>query len=216
VITMSKRRSYAGRGRYSRSSYNNGYSRSYSKSNGSRTGGTGDVKPQILTAYTSAVVSGTAAVQTINMPTPRLANPRNKSVIMEILSVDFYLGPEDAADYAKYFCAYLSTNSGRDNGDTGITEAKTRADLIDPQTFAAVVHSPITTTSGAMVNQFPLSVNLTDNNGNGFLVAGDKIQLVFLPVNNGSACSAIVKIKYRLSGVGLAEYVGIVQSQQSQ
>ena len=60
----------------------------------------------------------------------------------------------------------------------------------------------------------PVIIDLTDNNGNGLLIATDKLFIVFANLNGTVVGSAVAKVKYRLSNVGITEYVGIVQSQQ--
>jgi hypothetical protein len=79
----------------------------------------------------------------------------------------------------------------------------------DPKSFAmAFLDAPQTT-----VGAFPVTIDLTDSNGNGMLIATDSLYVVAANVS-GTASEAICKVFYRLVNVGITEYVGIVQSQQ--
>ena len=183
-------------------------------SGGSVTGGTGDVKPQILT-----LDSGTAAalsdytVNRIALPVPRFGAMKTKATIFEILYVDWYMGIEDLADHENTKFAYLTTSTTRQSGDTA-SFPSAATDVTDPKTFAFVLRDQTLETSGASEVAMPVRINLTDNNGNGHLVATDQLSIVFADVAGSIVASAVAKVGYRLVNVGIQEYVGIVQSQQ--
>lgn len=61
----------------------------------------------------------------------------------------------------------------------------------------------------------PWSIDLTDGAGHGILIATDYIYASFSSAGTGVINSAQVKILYRWKNIGLTEYIGIVQSQQS-
>ena len=67
---------------------------------------------------------------------------------------------------------------------------------------------------GTAVSIMPISVDMTDNNGNGILIGTDKLFIVGGAVGDSTAGNTICKMLYRLVNVGITEYVGIIQSQQ--
>lgn len=184
---------------------------------GSVTGGTGDIKPNVLTATTgTAGAVDDYVVANIQLPVPRFGTQRGRATIFEILAVDWYLAPSDWQDITAVHFAYLTTNTDRVTNDA-TSAANLVQDLERPQTFAAVIRAQQTTTSGATSAVSPIHVNMTDDNGNGYLVAADRLQIVGGGIADTSTTSVyIAKIKYRMVNVGIEEYVGIVQSQQMQ
>jgi len=60
----------------------------------------------------------------------------------------------------------------------------------------------------------PYHDDLTDGAGHGVLVATDQIYCQISSSSTGAAQTCAGKIWYRWKNVGLAEYIGIVQSQQ--
>ena len=183
-------------------------------SGGSVTGGTGDVKPQYLTV--TSLTAGAVddyVVNQIALPVPRFGTMKTKATIMEMLSVDWYLNLEGALDDDHIDMGFLATVTSRSDGDT-ITAASIAADAADPLVFGLGVVNINLLTTGGWAQTMPLHIDMTDNNGNGILVATDRIFVVGGSVNNNVAGSYVAKIKYRLVNVGITEYVGIVQSQQ--
>lgn len=186
-----------------------------SNGGGSVTGGTGDVKPQFLTASTPvAAAVDDYIIQAINLPVVRPAATGGNATIMEFLSVDYMLPLQDFAEGTAIHAAFLTVNIGRTNGDT-CTSGTLMADFADPRTFASVSQYKNTITSGGFTVDGPLHVDLTDQNGNGMLVASDVIYLVQGSVADSTVGYTVVKIKYRYVTVSLIEYIGIVQQQQS-
>ncbi len=183
-------------------------------SGGSVTGGTGDVKPQILT-----LDSGTAGatsdyqVNRIALPVPRFGSMKTKATIFELLYVDWVFGIEDFADHENTKSVFLTTSTTRTSGET-VTFNSMASDVTDPKTFAFVVRDQVLETSGSSILTMPIRVDLTDSNGNGHLIATDQLFVVFADLAGSVVSSAIAKVGYRLVNVGIQEYVGIVQSQQ--
>lgn len=179
---------------------------------GSVTGGTGDVKPQ----YMTIVVPAAGAIndyQVALFPLPRLILGHvDTATVMEILSVDWYIAMADSTDASAANFAFLSTRAIRSAGDTSTT-ATFEADMADPGTFAGVFLVQEFVTTGGKAWTMPIHVDLTDNNGNGVLVAVDAIFATSGSVNNTAITTAIAKVLYRMVNVGITEYVGIVQSQ---
>jgi len=183
------------------------------KSGGSVTGGTGDVKPQLLTLTTgTAGAVDDYVLASIALPVPRFGGSKNKATIFEFLWCDWYLGIEDLADSGNTVWGWLSTAPTRADAETS-TLVTLAEDLLDPRCFAPAIRHSKLVTSGATIEQLPQRVDLTDSNGNGYLVATDKLVINCGAVGNTIAVSAVAKVAYRLVDVGIEEYVGIVQSQ---
>ncbi len=70
--------------------------------------------------------------------------------------------------------------------------------------------------SGQLTNQDPtdLVVDLTDDTGHGVLVATDNIFIQCFSSSALNPITASARLFYRWKNVSLAEYIGIVQSQQ--
>lgn len=183
-------------------------------SGGSVTGGTGDVKPQIFTLDSGLAgdVDDYVTNSTV-LPVPRFGTMKTKATVFEILSVDWYIGLGDLGDITATHWGYLNTIPLHADGDTS-TEASLVNDLLDPRTFACAVTKNNTSTNGATRLRFPIQIDLTDSNGNGILVATDRLTVTGGSVGGTAAAQYICKVKYRLVNIGISEYVGIVQSQQ--
>lgn len=181
----------------------------FTTSGGSQTGGTGDVKPQFLTvAITAPSAANDFSIATVAVPRIILGG-QGIATIMEILRVDWYIGIQDLGDPTSINGAYLSTRALRGQAEAATVTAIAE-DFNDPGTFgAALEHHG---TGGHTIN-LPLSVDLTDANGNGVLIATDKFFATTVNVFGTLPSLGTAKILYRMVNVGITEYVGIVQSQ---
>jgi hypothetical protein len=178
------------------------------------TGGTGDIMPQYFTFDTGdAGAVDDYTVKQIALPVPRFGTMREKATIFEILSVDYYHNIVDT-DSATAVISYLTTAPQHASADTA-TRTTMANDVAEPQTIAPVFTDRSLTTSGAAIRIQPFHVDTTDQNGNGILVATDKISIVNGSAGNTSVGRTTAKVMYRLVNVGVEEYIGIVQSQQS-
>lgn len=183
-------------------------------SGGSLTGGTGDIKPQIFTLSTGTQgATDDYVTDRIPLPVPRIGTMKTKATIFEILWVDWYLSPEGSRVVPITQWAFLSTVTTRSDGDAS-TLATLAEDLNDPRSFAVAVLMSADDTSGGGFFTMPKHIDLTDDNGNGILVATDQIVITGGSLSATAAGQFICKVGYRLVNVGITEYVGIVQSQQ--
>jgi len=182
---------------------------------GSKTGGTGDVKPQYMTMATA--VAGAVddyRIDVFQIPIVRPSSSNNAATIMEMLSIDWYLGVRDVADPTSTHFAFITPNTVRSSGDTS-TIATAAEDLADPRTSAFALRQQNQTTSGSTTMNLPIHVDLTDNNGNGMLWAADTITVVKGAISDTTVSETVAKLKYRWVRVGLIEYLGIISQQQS-
>lgn len=183
-------------------------------SGGSLTGGTGDVKPQFMTLLTP-VATGSSDYSVARISLPQLVlGGEDTATIFEFLRVDWYINVYNQADAAGTAWAFLTTNTARVQ-DEGASLVTAFADLAEPGTFGmALVNTFTTGTSGAFANTLPISVDLTDGNGNGILVATNSIFIVGGAAGDPVLSPFLAKVLYRQVNVGIREYVGIVASSQ--
>lgn len=205
---MSSKKRARSKKSYSRRDYD--YRR---EGNGSRTGGTGDYKPQVLTIATDNVsAAGKYVHKEAQLPVPRFGPSKGKATIMEILWIDFYVGVGNMQQVGVSTQAiYLTTTLGRANA-ADCTIATLAEDLADEQVIAAHVRDLRISTTGAFVDEIPYRCDMTDENGNGVLIGADRMFLVVGDVGAEAVYNGVAKIGYRLVNVGIAEYVGIMQS----
>lgn len=187
---------------------------SATRSMGSKTGGSGDVKPQIMTLSTgkSAAADDYVTAQ-IALPVPRFGFTKTKATIFELLWVDWYLAIEDTDDPLQESWAWLSTVQTRVSTDTSNLSTMVE-DIGGARNFAVAMQGRHFITTGGSAWNMPIRINLNDNNGNGMLVATDRLQITGGNVGGAGGSTFIAKVGYRLVNVGVQEYVGIIQSQQ--
>jgi hypothetical protein len=169
------------------------------------TGGTRDVKPELLSF--SVVQSGADATTTQQQPLPILRNfssgNGSRAQVIEVLKVwadtPPALGNQSSSLFlsSKNFAAVNTTFS-------------------EPTVFAGFKKIGTTVTAvGVLSDQDQVQVfDLTDSNGNGILIATDNIFAQYQSVASGVTNTARIKILYRTYGASVLEYVGIVQGQQ--
>lgn len=167
------------------------------------------MKPQIITIGIPAAAS-INAYSSVEFNVPRIImGSRDSATVMEILKVWFYVGIQDASDASSRLSGNLSTTLIR-NQDDAVSLVSQVNDILNPTVFAATWADR----QGASFSlSLPLTKDLTDNNGNGILIATDKLFATTSMLANTAVSDSVVKILYRMVNVGITEYVGIVQSQ---
>jgi len=154
------------------------------------TGGTKDVNPQYFRMKVSGAPAGVSSESAI--PVQRLNN-KNRSMVMEILDIQFL--------------SHHATTAGK-KLHVGIATSKPPAGKPDPMQGYWV---GLVQLAGTDVGSYEL--DMTDRAGHGVLVAADKLFLyAFSDDANNSEVYAL--IKYRWKNVSLTEYIGIVQASQ--
>lgn len=175
-------------------------------------GGTGDINPQWFNLGPTTM---TAAFTNASVTLPRERLPYgNKSQVMEVLKVEYSLAPAHVfnvtAGTDSSSRVYVTTSSF---GTAEPTAAAQSGKVISKWT----VHLPSEGTGlSSMIIYDPYIEDLTDGAGNGILVATDTIFVGNIQTAATSPINtvAMVRLLYRWKNVGLAEYIGIVQSQQ--
>jgi len=166
------------------------------------TGGTRDVNPQFYKIAVTQSAADTTTSQAFPLPVPKLQS-NTRPVVVELLKV-FWNGP-GAAEVDSNLYAILSTK----NYSTTIPA------LNDGAILAAMLATRYITTSGTFANVGPFMQDLTDGAGHGILVATDNVYLQVSSAGTSAANTVTAWLLYRMKEVALAEYIGIVQSQQT-
>lgn len=178
------------------------------------TGGSRDVNPQIMTI--AAAQTGTEAdtdVQVI-LPVQRLNQRSGKSLVMEILWVEWWLQDMITVAGAGQWKVQglLTTNP---SPSTGLNIA-----LQDPRNISVFRHLGQTGAASNAGFQFTNEAfhredDLTDGAGHGILVATDNLNINIQSSGTGIVNNFVLQVGYRWKEVALVEYIGIVQSQQT-
>lgn len=176
-------------------------------------GGTGDINPQWFNMNVNTLAATYSDTAT-PMPVQRLNNKSN-SMVMEVLKIEFGIGGTQTivptAATAASLRWYLTTTSFGTTEPTvqqvtGKVLGRARIDVLAAAGSAG--QSAIDTLK---------LVDLTDGAGHGILAATDSLFLGTIQTgatNPSTAGTGTCRILYRWKNVGLAEYIGIVQSQQ--
>ncbi len=176
------------------------------------TGGTGDVKPQWLIINIPAA-AGLDDYSVVETSIPRIIlGQRDRATIMEILRVDWYPMIADIQDVQRTVSCFLSTRLVRAQ-DSTTSLGLFANDQASQLSFAGVVINRNVVTTGGSSVTLPMSIDTTDGAGNGMLIATDSIFSTVGALDNAAVSVSGVHILYRMTDVGITEYVGIVQSQ---
>lgn len=174
------------------------------------TGGTKDVNPQTMIIVGATTTNGITAY-TQALPIPRLPVKQGKSIVMEMLHVQFrHTGVASVAGATTLYTFAVTTNP--------TVPATLQALQVDPRVVAARGFMVLTDAAptARLVVDLEIDEDLTDQAGHGILVATDNIYFLAAATNNAGAVltNPSVTITYRFKEVALTEYIGIVQSQQ--
>lgn len=175
------------------------------------TGGTGDVSPQLwnLGALTLSAAN-TFTEDEIPVPVTRYNSSRTRATVMEVLKVFISMPDTDANNSAGGSVIHASVNLSTKslNGNTPQSSSVFA--------FAQRANRGAFTAAGTYqaTDIDPIVIDLTDGAGHGVLVATDAIFLNGSTTGFTAAATYVVKLLYRFKEVSLAEYIGIVQSQQ--
>ena len=180
------------------------------------TGGTEDVRPQILSASFEQSVLGQEQVSTFPTPVPRSSFSKDLAQVMEVLSVAFYFHHPASVPVGFMYAVLATTTPGNAVTLAPVTAARARLQVADNRVIAAAmenIDNAGAPGTGSIGVAYPNFVDLRDGVGHGVLVGVDTLFLVQGALATASAIAVTVKIVYRMINVGIMEYVGIVQSQ---
>lgn len=174
---------------------------------------TGDVNPQFLSGHTAESAATTWTSVQYMLPVSRTSVTGGRANVIEILKVYMDLPSIEvtgAAQELRGTIVYMYTGT-----------AFTAMPLFSNSKIFAMCeeigYQAFTAAGSFTNNRFrPYVTDLTDGAGNGILIATDAFNVGLVGLTDNTAASNVYwKILYRFKSVGLAEYVGIVQSQQT-
>lgn len=169
------------------------------------------MNPQLLSF--SATQSAANTTTTTTQAIPRIILPSSgRAQAMEILKIflefSVFESIASATETDDSVRVILSTTSF----------GTTATNFEEPRVFAGYFRDRLGAFSAGGTYGYPNSnsvmIDLTDGAGHGILVATDNIFVQVISANWVSAPTIRIKIMYRWKIVGLAEFIGIVQSQQ--
>lgn len=175
------------------------------------TGGTRDVNGQLFKMTVSQTAANTNTEGEFPIPIQRLQGANGRSQVMEILKFYVSRGVIEAqaavGEVQKRVSQSVTTKSF---GTSTVSVVEPSALL-----YCNFKNTGAFTAGGTYSDSLadPLVVDMTDGAGHGILVATDSLFMQVSSVNQDAAQTSTVWILYRWKNVGLAEYIGIVQSQ---
>lgn len=173
----------------------------------SLTGGTGDVNPQWMVVYVTQSANDTTTSTSFPNPVPKYPGSQGRAIVMEVLAVQIIF--DDLALPANNAALVLALATSDLSGQTSQQVFRS------PKVLALATKDLIYATgAGFLWTDRMVYVELTDAAGHGVLVGTDAIFPTYASATTGAQNTGTIRIKYRLKEVGLAEYIGIVQSQQ--
>ena len=178
------------------------------------TGGTGDVNPQYLSGRVTLSAADTTTTATLGTPIVRVGpQSNNRATIMEVLRVwsRFSTAPPAVAGQVAHTAQIMFSTTSFGTGTIELNEPRVFAG------FTIEIANAFTAAGTGLLenNREPHVWDCTDGAGHGILIATDNI---FIQASSALYTANILtvdfKILYRFKTVDLAEYIGIVQSQQ--
>lgn len=173
------------------------------------TGGSRDVNPQefVMPLLTQTGNDATTVVSA-PLPIPRLPTKSGKSLVIEILWVEFHFVITGLAAAVQTLYLALTTNA---TGQANITAAL-RDPRVIAQHYTGYVYAAATALN--IADGYSHEIDLTDQAGHGIIVATDTIYGVIMSTGTNAANNGVIRFGYRWKEVSLEEYIGVVQSQQ--
>lgn len=167
------------------------------------TGGSRDVKPQLLSFSASQSANDTSATATQPIAQYRGTVGNGKRMVIEVLKVGYFFPANLTASSS--IGAFLSTKSF---GTTNTTFA-------EPTVLDCHVRRSVQATAvGVIVQDDEVWHDLTDGAGNGVLVATDNLFLQVQSSGTSTTNTVRMKVLYRFFAADVGEFVSIIQSQQ--
>ena len=181
------------------------------RGDGTLTGGTHDVNPQWM-VFNSNVQSApnTFTEGVLNTPISRFPQGKGKSVVLEVLKVQFLMASVDTNPAAG---GTIITRSAQvtTSSQTGLIPSGTEVTAFYQDAYRGAFTAAGSYESA--MSSTPM-IDLTDGAGHGMLVATDQVYFGVNTTGYANAGSFACRMLYRFKLVTLEEYIGIVQSQQ--
>lgn len=163
-----------------------------------------DIFPQQMTFTATQSAANTTTSTRVPMPIARLPNSRGVQVI-EITKISIQYSSDlwlaAAADRRAFALCFRDWSTQA----VGYNRAS-----------CFFIHDQVMNGAGTEIADQAYEFDMTTGGGRGLLVATDALFASVMSTSLSAAGSVYCKISYRFVSVGLEEYVGIVQMQQSQ
>ncbi len=176
------------------------------------TGGTGDVRPQVLSINALQATIGQEQVTVFPTPVPRTGFEQDLAQVMEVLSVQVYVHHATVSPVGLSY-AILSTRSIGSVTGAPISQVSIRQQVASASAFASYIEVVDVPVGQSIDVSYPKLIDFRDGAGHGVLIATDSVILTHGAVAAGGPIDVTMKILYRMINIGVMEYVGIVQSQ---
>jgi len=167
--------------------------------------------PQFLSGRIIQVTNDATISASFPLPINRLPTTPNTSIVVEVLKVwivisDFGLA---GVGHAKKTQEVVFSTKYYGTSPVGF-------DAPDIFAYFDRIHIHAFSAGGSYESHYSdlVEFDCTDNNGNGILVATDTFNIQLRSSQTAQLTDCKFKVLYRFVRVGLAEYIGIVQSQQ--
>jgi hypothetical protein len=157
-----------------------------------------------LTGSTNAFLT-----ERIHTPIPRISGTANRATVMELLWLEVEVeasGVPPAMDAAAESYSF------------GLTTGPVPAAMLHIDEGNVLCHYGVVmnvVTTGGGVNPYIHRYNWQTTDGFGILLAADSFHAYYQSLNFASGRDADFRLYYRLVEIGIAEYIGITQSQQT-
>jgi len=171
-----------------------------------------DINPQYLSGFVTQTAPNAVTSKTFNWPVSRFATQANSAVVIEVLKLYGVFTNPPAMEADSITRTINATLTSKNYGTVIVP-------YNNPTVFAMFTHDVAGAFTAAGSYGFahlqtPMTYDMTDGCGNGILIATDSYSTQLTSANYNAAATFIFKILYRFKRVKLAEYIGIVQSQQ--
>lgn len=164
---------------------------------------TTDLFPNFLSGSLSETGADVFTTTQVFTPIPRLKTIGNRATVMEILYIDVVINTTLNAAAESVLTQFV----------IGTTPTGALA-FQDPRVFAHKQIFNFFVTSGMYALEMPLRIDLTTQDGFGFLLASDSFHVIIDGTATGVVNVVRWKMFYRFVNIPLAEFIGIVQSTQ--
>ena len=179
------------------------------------TGGTLDVNPQFMLIATNQLLADITITSSIAVPISRIGGgSKQRVVIIELLKIFWQMSDMGTVGTPLEVSEEIRGFLGTSNLGT-VNVGPTNPAVI---MWAQIRRHGAFTAAGsymAYATVRPIITDLSDGAGHGVLVASDRLFLQIQSTNTIQANAVECRILYRFKEVSLAEYIGIVQSQQT-
>lgn len=163
-----------------------------------------DIKPQTLKISVLQTAANVTTEVSVPIGSARFTTGKDRAIVMEILKVRTTLLSFESPNITAAFAQVALSSSSVSALSTALIASSGRT------ISAYSIDLAQSTNVGKIVGQYPVTIDTTDGNGNGILVASDSLFVLASSVAMDNAVQAVVEILYRFVEVSTLEFIGIV------